>query len=360
MSTHISFPSINQFRNTIKVVQDRAKYHEVPIPKLKFKGSVKLHGMNVGIVRDTYANETWCQSREQIITPEADSTGFAVFALAKKDYIQLLLNLIAGVYGNNKIQPGDLIAVYGEWCGKGIQKGVAINQLQKMFVVFGAAIVKPVINDDGSHNRVWLTSDQLIDVADGFGAQESKDSGIYHIQKFPTWEIEIDFAHPELAQNELVALTQEVENLCPVGKAFGVEGVGEGIVWECVSIWNFPVVPDELDVKIKTSDLRFKVKGAKHSDTKVKKLASVDIEKINSINEFAKNVVTDHRLEKMLEKLIAAGFELESKNTGEFLKLVGADVIKEEADTLEANGLDRKAVMTSVNLLARQWFLKKC
>jgi hypothetical protein len=35
-------------------------------------------------------------------------------------------------------------------------------------------------------------------------------------------------------------------------------------------------------------------------------------------------------------------------------------VIKEEADTLEANGLDRKAVMTSVNLLARQWFLKKC
>ena len=30
----------------------------------------------------------------------------------------------------------DYVTVFGEWCGKGIQKGVAINQLEKMFIIF--------------------------------------------------------------------------------------------------------------------------------------------------------------------------------------------------------------------------------
>lgn len=41
---HISFPSIGQFREIIKAVHSSAKYHEVPVPKIKFTGATKLHG----------------------------------------------------------------------------------------------------------------------------------------------------------------------------------------------------------------------------------------------------------------------------------------------------------------------------
>jgi hypothetical protein len=170
---------------------------------------------------------------------------------------------------------------------------------------------------------------------------------IYTIQQFQTWTVEIDFENPELIQNFLVELTDGVEKQCPVGKSFGVEGIGEGIVWRCIS-----------NAEIKTSDLIFKVKGQKHSDTKVKKTANVDIEKVQNIKQFAENVVTDHRAEKMLEKMKEAGIAILAENTGHFLKLMGSDVIKEESDTIEASGLDRKEVMPAVNKLSGQWFLK--
>ena len=129
--------------------------------------------------------------------------------------------------------------------------------------------------------------------------------------------------------------------------SFEINSVGEGIVWKCVS-----------DVAFNTHGLTFKVKGQAHSDTKVTKTATVDIEKVNSINEFATNVVTDHRLEKMIEKMQLAGSEVDVKNTGVFLKLVGEDVLKEESDVIDGSGLTRKEVMPAVNNMARQWFLR--
>ena len=170
--------------------------------------------------------------------------------------------------------------------------------------------------------------------------------------EFKTWDIEIDFDRPDLSQNELVEITNAVEAECPVGKAFGVEGVGEGVVWTCVSDWT---AAD--GTKIKTTDLIFKVKGPKHSDTKVKKLAEVDVEKVNSIMELATNVVTDHRLEKMLELMKLEGVALVVESTPRFLMLVGQDILKEEADTIEASGLNRKDIMGQINRMARDWYL---
>ena len=42
-----------------------------------------------------------------------------------------------------------------------------------------------------------------------------------------------------------------------------------------------------------------KVKGEKHSSSKVKKLASVDVEKLNSIKDFVDYAVTESRLEQV-------------------------------------------------------------
>jgi len=367
MTQHIRFPSIEQLRSVVKQVRDRAKFHGVPLPKLTFNGSVKVHGSNSCICYDPYTTEQWCQSREQIITPEQDNAGFARFISELPGTgIKPYFNVVAGIYGHTKLKQGDVIAIYGEWCGQGIMKGVAVNQLSKRFIVFGIKVYTPgKTTEDGQDGgtSVWFSPAQLVKAHEMFEQEVVKTTdqaiNIFSIQKFPTWTVEIDFTHPELIQNQLVELTNEVENCCPVGKAFGVEGIGEGIVWRCVSSWNIANVPDELDAIIKSHDLIFKVKGPKHSDTKVKTTATVDIEKVNSINEFAANVCTDHRLEKMLDQLIQSGLELDVKNTGNFLKLVGADILKEESDVIEASGLERKDVMPAVNLLARQWFLTK-
>jgi len=352
----VKFPEIKQFRDAVKKVRDRARFHDEPLPVLQFNGSVKLHGTNAGVLKDPRTGEIWCQSREQIITVEKDNAGFARFIseLPGKG-IDTYFNIAAGVYGMTNINQGDLIGIYGEWCGKGIMKKVAISQVPKRFVVFGIKIYTPgpVTEDgqDGGTSR-WFSPKQLIQVQDQFDHEfwmtegSAAESNIFSIQKFQTWTIDIDFTNPELIQNQLVELTTEVEKMCPVGKAFGVEGVGEGVVWRCISKCNF-----------KTHDLIFKVKGEKHSDTKVKKTASVDIEKVNSIKEFTENVCTDHRLEKMVEKMIETNVERSTQNIGAFLKLVGNDVLKEETDTIEASGLDRREVMPSINNFARQWFM---
>jgi len=41
-NTFIKFPSIGQFRDAIKQVQSAAAYHNVPVPKVVLRGTVKL------------------------------------------------------------------------------------------------------------------------------------------------------------------------------------------------------------------------------------------------------------------------------------------------------------------------------
>ena len=314
MPEHIPFPEIQQFRNTIRTVRERAEHDGVPLPTLTFVGSVKLHGTNASVVFPTEGG-FYCQSRSQVITPESDNAGFARWVEDNKPLFRRLEN--SGV------------TVYGEWCGQGIQKGVAISQVPKQFIVFAVRLM------DGT----W---------ADRVGICGHIGDNLKCIYDYPSWTIDVDFAEPENAQNRLVELTQAVEAECPVGRAFGISGVGEGIVW-----WPFPT--DEFNVH----GLAFKVKGEKHSETKVKTLAAVDVEKLASLNELVESILTEHRLEKRLEALKEQGGELDLKSTGAFLKLVGSDVHKEEADTIAASGLKDNEVMGAVNKKAKQWWMEK-
>lgn len=314
---HIPFPEIQQFRNTIKLVRERAEHDRVPLPVLRFVGSVKLHGTNSSIVFPENGG-FYCQNRTQVIAPgKTDNAGFAAWVEANKDLFSRLDR--AG------------IVLYGEWCGQGIQKGVAISQVPKNFIVFAA-------KDLGF--GYWYGRHSL--------TRLSTRLSLKCIYNFPNWKLNIDFSRPEEVQNKLVELTQAVENECPVGKALGVLGVGEGIVW-----W-----PEQND-DFNTRDLAFKVKGEKHSETKVKTLAAVDVEKLASIQELVEAVLTEHRLEKKLDALKEQGGELDIKSAGAFLKLVGQDVSKEEADTIAASGLPNNEVMGAVQKKAKQWWLKQ-
>jgi hypothetical protein len=339
-SRMIPFPDIEQYRNVIKLVRDRCQYEGRPLPTLRFNGTVKLHGTNASVV---YRNgdpeiDIQVQSRNGIITPQADTPYRFASYVYSTDGVGSF-----GVLGNNLrimhpavIEP---VAVYGEWCGGNIQKNVAINGLPKMFVVFAIRVYRGRDADGHDRRSEWFSKEEIQFALHGTGLQSIYD--------YPFWEMDIDFARPEIAQDKLGKLTHAVELECPVGKAHGNSGVGEGIVWWAVPTPNF-----------NTHGLVFKVKGEKHSESKVKTLAPVDVEKINNMRELVATILTEHRLEKKLDEFKAQGFEIDIKFTGQFLKLVSVDVNKEEADTIEASGLDRKAVMAMVAQETRQYWMK--
>ena len=151
-----------------------------------------------------------------------------------------------------------------------------------------------------------------------------------------------DFNHPELVQNELMRITEEVERECPVAKAFGHSGIGEGVVW--TADWN-------------GKQYRFKVKGEKHSSSKVKTLASVDTDKIESCQKFAEYAVTESRFEQALQAVFPDG-NLDVKQIGVLLKWMNTDIIKEEMDTLIANNLEFKEVAKHIADATKKMFFE--
>lgn len=339
----IKFPSINQFRNVVKQVQHTSRFigsdengnavYDInkEIKTLNFLGTVKLHGTNAAVVYDVATKEFQFQSRERVLNLQQDNAGFMLNMLSKTEIFE---ECLTGLINIPNLPKPDTIAVYGEWCGGSIQKGVAISGLEKMFVIFAIKMVY------GSAS-IWVP-------AELFRVFHFPEHNIYDVTTFPTFKVSIDFNNPELVQNTLVELTEKVEAECPVGKHFGVSGIGEGIVYRCT------------DVLWESSDYWFKVKGEKHSASKVKKLASVDVESITALNEFVDNVVTESRLEQGLHNLVNEQLKpFEMSSMGDFIRWINADVIKEEMDTIIANQFDPKKLGKPISDKCRKWYIAK-
>lgn len=335
--TFKAFPSIEQFRTVIKKVVHQSRFtgldeageavfdNTKKAPVLKYKGTVKLHGTNACLHFLPHHIVPICQSRNNIITPEKDNAGFATY----------MSNVGFAVVGNNNFlyknfNNEDDIYIYGEWCGKSIQKGVGVAELDKMFVIFD----------------VVVNGERLANIS-GISLPEYR---IFNINDFPTWNIEIDFNTPETIQNTLIRITEGVEYECPVAKHFGVSGVGEGVVWSLAEPFNgFPA---------KHPDFTFKVKGEKHSVSKVRTLAAVDVEKVESAKEFVNNVVTEQRCLQGVDWLKEQHIEASVENTGTFIRWIFADILKEEADVIVAAGLEEKVLGRLISIAAKAWYFE--
>jgi hypothetical protein len=334
------FPSIEQFRHVIKNVNSRTCYagkdeNDKPVfvartlPTLRYRGTVKLHGTNAGIVQnfDTDGGyEVHYQSRERELTLTEDNAGFYAYMKQHEDAVHELLHRIGEISGN----PSAEKAVFGEWAGGNIQKGIAISGLDKFFAVFAIRI-----------------GDEWQDMKN-FRAIEIPDARIFNILSFGCYEVDIDFERPQEAQNILVQHTIDVETECPAGRYFGKAGVGEGIVWQCVA------------PGYNSSEFWFKVKGEKHSASKVKTLAAVDVEAVRKVSDFVDATVTEARLEQGLQNLVNEQQKpFAATSMGDFIRWVHGDIMKEEADTIIASGLDVKKLGGPIANKARKWFMTK-
>jgi hypothetical protein len=344
MKKLIKFPSIEQFRSIIATIL--RQYNFVGLdengdaiydttkqkPTLTFKGTVKLHGTNAAVCYNKDGG-FWAQSRENIITVEKDNAGFAFFAQSNLGSFMALMNI---VHYREKIDPSkNTVTIYGEWCGGNIQKGVGITNLPKSFFIFGVKVTPHTETEEElkANPAYWVDYSDL----------RHPEVNIFNIDDYPTYSMDIDFNMPQLVQNKLSELTIAVEEECPVAKAFGFSGIGEGIVWSTTLNGNVH---------------RFKVKGEKHSSSKVKTLAAVDTEKLESIQSFVEYAVTESRFKQALENVFPNEEPIENKKLGDVIRWVVNDVIKEEMDTMTDNKIEPKDVNKYISSKVRDMFFK--
>jgi hypothetical protein len=329
----VKFPKIGQFRNVVTDMKHAArfdgvdtdgnvKYNNDKMPVISFHGTIKIHGTNAAVCMQ--GEELWVQSRENIVTN--GHFGFVGFVHNNEMDFRRLINEVRAEYNI----PNDyIVAVYGEWAGPGIQKGVGISQIQeKSFFLFGIKVVP------SGENQVnyWVDESKY----------RSENPNIYNIHEFTSYIRNIDFSEPKMILNDLIDITDKVEAECPVAKTLGVDGgIGEGVVWFA---------------KYKDSTYRFKVKGTKHSNTKVKRPASVDTEKLATIKEVVEYLVTDNRLDQAIQMTEA---KLDRKYTGDIMRWLANDIMSEELDTLNANSLSWKDVSSPVTGEYRRLFFER-
>lgn len=360
--TNYKYHSTQQFRNVVRSIKEQATFVGLdedgspvfdktkPVPKLEYVGTTKLHGTNAsivlhedGVISFHSKSSLLGYVKNEDFTLLSDNAEFAQSMYRRidsvKEVLENVVEIVKSNYGSN-VRP---IKVSGEWCGQGIQKGVGISYLPKRsFFIFGIKAGETVQES----KQGWLPIESLVSLQ----TQNTWDDGIYSITDFPVKRLTIDFNNAEFSQNDLAKATEEIEECCPVSKQLNLKDadgnpalLGEGLVWTPVNTdycWD--------------SGNWFKTKGKKHSVSKVKSVAAIDPEKLNSIKEFVEYAVTENRLEQGLSEV-----GLDQKSIGQFIGWVNKDINKEEGDVLEANNLSMKDVGKYLSNRAREFYLDK-
>jgi len=320
MSKFKEFPKIGQFRHFVKDISHARGRGEIKDRFIQITGTVKLHGTNAGIGYDPVTQEVWAQKRSQVITSENDNFGFAKYV---EDNKELLKASFADHCSEHLIE--GIVIIYGEWAGKGIQKSVGISEIDKSFYAYG------IFNND----VMYLDPFDLATLTYEFFEVPNFTSLENH-----SYTVDMDLDCPQLIGEQLEKITNSVEEECPVASSFGVKGIGEGVVWSYKTDKN--------------ETFMFKVKGDKHSVSKVKKMVSISPEILASINSFVDYSATENRFVQGLGEV-----GLEDKLVGKFIGWVNSDIHAEEQDTLLANNLDMKIVGKAIAHKSRAWYLDR-
>ena len=331
--------SIGGFHNVRKTL-NTYDLHNGPIT---YRGKVKLHGTNAGIAIAPDGTIT-AQSRTSALSYRDDNAGFAKWVFEEQLYW-------ADLVGD------EVVTVYGEWCGPGIQKGTAINKIEsKVFAVFAIQYGDAVTDDDGqAHALIVIDPDAIKQML-----SKSIDGIIDGVMVLPWYgdEVVVDYNDTpslEAAVAHMNRVVEIIEGNDPwVKETFDVDGMGEGIVYYPVSFQN----DGSLD-RWHLSTFMFKAKGEKHKVVKTKKAVQIEPEVVASIDEFVALVTTNARLEQGAREVTGGDLVFEHRYIGPFLKWVGQDIQKETADELTASNLTWSQVVKNISTTARVWYIGK-
>lgn len=373
MGEHIPYPSTLSFDNFkqsyiraltyTKPVDDESEDKPVDDEDIKlisrpprvgtFLGTIKLHGTNATIVFvDGNRRTPQLQARTWVIADTQDNQGTR--ALLSKAPLHQLIDEILRIKGADTFKE---IYIAGEVAGKGIQKGVAISEMERFFAIFNIRV-----------NGEWVDMRE-------FNTVSIPSYRIFNIAQYPTFTITADFridTTPVL--EKMMEYTMNVAKECPFGASFmgkdgkKFSGVGEGIVWTLVEskdserplkkdiLWNF-----------KTKGEQFSTTNATHTSGNNPKAVNTSISP--AVMLFADYALTDRRFEQGLEYLLSEQSRkgvpepdqnpLDIKGIGQFLKWVADDAIKEERNKMKELNADEKGVRKECGARAKAWFLQK-
>jgi hypothetical protein len=354
----MAWPEIEGFHNIRKFVRvDPGEWFRAMellhgTSTVHYRAKVKLHGTNAAVQLHE-KGEIVCQSRESIITPEKDNAGFARWVMTNKEkWNRAIDKAYVASYGG--------WIIYGEWCGPGIQKNVAVAEVtKKFFAVFAA---RPL---DGSDTLIVEPEDL-----------QNLVGGIPDVYVLPWYEKDIDINWRQ-TDEDLTKSTTEISDWVLAVEAndpwveatFGNKGTGEGLVF-------YPTSTAHLGWQT-FQNLVFKAKGDKHKNIKTAAPAQVNPEVAASVDAFCDLVLTQARLEQGARALLGEHKHSETlqclfcttgaltpecfdmKNLGKFIAWISGDVQKETQDELEASGLTWKQVQKPLTDKAREWYKAK-
>ena len=327
METFVKYPSIDNF----KQFRHNLMKQNPLIEDIQLEGTVKIHGTNAGFVLWKGGNIT-VQSRNRILSLDSDNQGFARFIAVTE--AQKILKPSA----KSLLKMCDGLAVYGEWCGGNIQGGVGVSGMEKAFVVFGLSLIK---------------NGEIVGMLETEFLQEHINTSIprvFTINQFKTYKLTINPQEVEKCYEKLDELTLQVEDNCPVAAELNPHGnkIGEGIVW------NLKGYPQH----------RFKHKGTKHqrASREPKRIKEENPEVFAAFKEFAEVALSEDRLMQGIEYLQEMQLDpYDKKNTGEYIKWVNKDILKEcalELEELERDkGITWKQIASKVSTVARQFYM---
>ena len=330
MKRFIQYPNILQFRAVVRAVGNAGM--------ITVNGTEKVHGTNASVCFTESAG-LWSQSRERILSLEADNAECAAKATANSEAWITIIKKLAEYHQIDL--SSNIVTLFYEWAGYGIQKKSALSGVEKSAMIFTFFKVSPLEENTGDDDGYWVET-KLGEVwADDEAAR------IFNVNNFKTWQFVIDFSDPVMSVNKMIDIVNnEIEPSSPIGRQFGMpENIGEGLV---------------VSFLYKGKLHQFKVKGEKHTNTKVRKLGRVDDEHLQELREFAQKMATPSRLMQMYDlanDTINNG-EATIENMGKFIKMVYNDIIKEEGDIIAESGYKVSDVMPIVSIIARRWFIE--
>lgn len=344
MVQHVKWASIDNFHNLRKgltLVPELSNYLASPVT---YRAKVKLHGTCAGIQFNPDGTIT-ATSRDSVLTPTKDNAGFARWVEEREH-----------AFRDNVPLDDATLVLFGEWCGPKIQKGVAINQVEKkVFAVFAA-------------RRITAEGSDFIDEPEVLTTLVQGVPGCYVLPWYNDGELfTVDWAETSEALQPVLdrinAHVLSVEECDPwVFSQFGIRGVGEGLVFYPLPkgsmIRRFVEGESEHGSYERFSNLCFKAKGEKHQVVAHTKPAQADASKAEGVTAFAQMVLPPARLEQGAMAVgdgVTLAFDL--KKTGAFLAWISTDVTKECQAELTASGLNPKEAMAAVTAYARQWYL---
>ena len=304
-SMFVKFPSIEHLRHLTK---DLAHNN---VNEITFTGKVKLHGTNAAIGYDRLTDTLWVQSRQRIITPEDDNYGFATWVYENVEHWLAAARFTADAFD------ADRLVIFGEWAGTGINQGAAICSLpSRHFFIIETYILDQESNFLSGPLQAYTPPIKNTPLA----------ARVKHTVNYQLFSLSVDLQSLdsyEVFKTNVETLTLEVEDKCPVGAEFGILGIGEGIVWTSTC-----------------GRYRFKSKGPKHStvDRKIKPSKDPDLE--IRMNALISAVVTEARIRQAISEVTQDNPD--TKDIGNLIKWVIADVLKEDSDTIIDFGFETK------------------